>query len=227
MARVDGVGDVFLFGQQDYSMRIWVDPDQLASLNLTAGDVVDAVQRAEHAGGGRPDRPAARRPRASRSSSRSPPSAGSPSRSSSRTSSSAPAPTAARSASRTSAASSWAPRTRTSPARSTATPSTSLAIFQLPDANALATADRIRDKMEELKKTFPDDVDYEIAYDTTPFIAESINEVVQHAGRGHRPRGHRRAGLPAELALDADPAGRRCRWPSSAPSPSWRPSASA
>ena len=41
---MDGVGDVFLFGEQDYSMRVWVDPDQLASRGLTAMDVVNAVR---------------------------------------------------------------------------------------------------------------------------------------------------------------------------------------
>ena len=113
IARVDGVGDVAEFGQQDYSMRVWVDPDRLASLNLTAGDVVKAVNeqnmqvaagqvgqppgpsgqpfeftvktlgRLEHAGAVRRHRPPQ------------------------------PPTTAARSASRTSAASNWAPRTRT------------------------------------------------------------------------------------------------------------------
>src|SRR5437588_1253395 len=52
-------------------------------------------------------------------------------------------------------------------------PCVSLAIFQLPDANALDTADRIRDKMDELKKNFPAGVTYDIAFDTTPFIRES------------------------------------------------------
>src|SRR5262249_31542481 len=51
------------------------------------------------------------------------------------------------------------------------------AVFNLPDANALDTADRVRAKMEELKKSFPPGVDYEIVYDTTPFIRESVNEV--------------------------------------------------
>ncbi len=55
--------------------------------------------------------------------------------------------------------------------------STGIAIFQLPDANALGTADRIRAKMEELKKKFPTGLDYSMAYDTTPFVAESIIEV--------------------------------------------------
>src|SRR6202011_3806686 len=45
LARVDGVGDVFLFGQQDYSMRIWVDPEKLSARNLTAGDVVAALRQ--------------------------------------------------------------------------------------------------------------------------------------------------------------------------------------
>src|SRR5262245_8051644 len=44
LARVEGVGDVFLFGQQDYSMRIWLDPGRMASCGLTAGDVVAALR---------------------------------------------------------------------------------------------------------------------------------------------------------------------------------------
>src|SRR5438477_8862833 len=38
LARLEGVGDVNVFGQQDYSMRVWLDPDKLASRNLTADD---------------------------------------------------------------------------------------------------------------------------------------------------------------------------------------------
>src|SRR6202048_2055457 len=40
IARVEGVGDVFIFGQQDYSMRVWLYPDKLQSRNLTVGDVI-------------------------------------------------------------------------------------------------------------------------------------------------------------------------------------------
>src|SRR5262249_265303 len=56
-------------------------------------------------------------------------------------------------------------------------PSVGLAIFQLPGSNALDTADRIRAKMRELEKRFPQGLRYMIAYDTTPFIRESVNEV--------------------------------------------------
>ena len=56
-------------------------------------------------------------------------------------------------------------------------PSIGLAIFQQPGSNALATADGVRSRMEELKASFPPDVEYSIVYDTTPFITESIHEV--------------------------------------------------
>ena len=56
-------------------------------------------------------------------------------------------------------------------------PSVTLAIFQLPGSNALKTAEAIKAKMEELKASFPEGVDYRIVYDTTVFIDESIHEV--------------------------------------------------
>jgi multidrug efflux pump len=56
-------------------------------------------------------------------------------------------------------------------------PSVALSIFQLPGSNALDTAKGIYSKMRELKSRFPDDLDYQIVYDTTPFIRESVNEV--------------------------------------------------
>ncbi len=58
-------------------------------------------------------------------------------------------------------------------------PTVGLAIFQLPDANALATADRVQEKMAELSHDFPEGVQYEIGYDTTPYIRESVKESVQ------------------------------------------------
>src|SRR5215471_1354354 len=44
LARIEGVGDVTMFGQQDYSMRMWLDPDKLASRQLTATDVISALK---------------------------------------------------------------------------------------------------------------------------------------------------------------------------------------
>jgi multidrug efflux pump len=56
-------------------------------------------------------------------------------------------------------------------------PSVALSIYQLPGFNALETAQGIYAKMRELKSRFPDGLDYQIVYDTTPFINESIHEV--------------------------------------------------
>ena len=44
LARVDGVGDAQVFGGRDYSMRVWLDPDKVAAHNMTAGEVVAALQ---------------------------------------------------------------------------------------------------------------------------------------------------------------------------------------
>src|SRR5581483_10830780 len=44
LARMHGVGDVFLFGQRDYSMRIWLDPAKMSARNLTASEVVRAIR---------------------------------------------------------------------------------------------------------------------------------------------------------------------------------------
>ena len=55
--------------------------------------------------------------------------------------------------------------------------SVALSIYQLPGSNALTVASSVRQKMKTLKKSFPDGVDYRIAFDTTPFIRESVAEV--------------------------------------------------
>ncbi len=57
-------------------------------------------------------------------------------------------------------------------------PSVGLAVFQLPGTNALDVSDRVKAKMRELSRRFPADVDYRIGYDITPFIRESVDDVV-------------------------------------------------
>jgi multidrug efflux pump len=56
-------------------------------------------------------------------------------------------------------------------------PTVGMAVFQLPGSNALQTAENIKAKMRELKRSFPAGIDYEIVYDTTPFIEQSVHEV--------------------------------------------------
>ena len=56
-------------------------------------------------------------------------------------------------------------------------PASSVAIYLLPSANAIATAQAVRDEMEVISKSFPKDVKWEIPFDTTMFVSASINEV--------------------------------------------------
>jgi multidrug efflux pump len=58
-------------------------------------------------------------------------------------------------------------------------PSVGMAIFQLPGTNALEVADRVRKRLDELKSSFPPGIEYLVAYDTTPFISESVADVVR------------------------------------------------
>jgi multidrug efflux pump len=58
-------------------------------------------------------------------------------------------------------------------------PSVGLSVYQLPGTNALDVSARVHAKMKELKKRFPEGVDYIIAYDTTPFIRQSVDDVTR------------------------------------------------
>ena len=60
LGRLPGVADITYLGQRDYSLRVWLDPQKMAALGLSAMDVVNAISPAKRAGGGRADRPAAR-----------------------------------------------------------------------------------------------------------------------------------------------------------------------
>ena len=56
-------------------------------------------------------------------------------------------------------------------------PSAAMGVFQLPGSNALSVAAAIKKKMVELKKSFPPGLDYQILYDTTPFVKDSVDDV--------------------------------------------------
>ncbi|QVL33298.1 efflux RND transporter permease subunit [Telmatocola sphagniphila] len=58
-------------------------------------------------------------------------------------------------------------------------PSVGLGLYQLPGTNALEVAQRVRKRMEELRVNFPDGIDYKIGYDTTTFVADSVNDVIK------------------------------------------------
>jgi multidrug efflux pump len=192
LARVKGVGDVTFLGPRDYSMRVWVDPQKLASLGMTAADVIKAIREQNvQVAAGRLGQP--------------PVDAGA----------AVPFQLVIKTQGRLSSERQFDDIIVKTGAKGEVVklrdvvrkvqrdehgrivekgtelgaknydvnsyldgdPSVTLAVFQLPGSNALQTADEIKAKMKELKSKFPQGVDYKIVYDTTVFIDESVHEV--------------------------------------------------
>ena len=176
LLRLEGVGDIFISGRRDYSMRIWLDPDRLAVRNLTAGDVVRAVreQNQEIASGQigqQPVRPGQETQITLTTLGRltQPEQFGDIVLRTDRQGRLLRIKDVGRVE--------LGANNQDVSCRLDGKESAGLIIFQLPDANALDVADRIRAKMDELAKRFPAGLIYEIQYDTTPFTRECINEV--------------------------------------------------
>ena len=176
LLRLKGVGDITLLGQQDYSMRIWLDPEQMASRSLTAGDVVNALkeQNVQVAAGriGQPPVPS-----------------GLDFQYSLTTLGRLIEPdqfaeivvktgtTGQVTRLRDIARLELGAKNQDTECTLDGKPSVGLAIFQTPGSNALGTADGIRAKVKELEGRFPAGMHAAIVYDTTPFINESVHEV--------------------------------------------------
>jgi multidrug efflux pump len=176
LARLEGVGDVFTFGGQDYSLRIWLDPDKLATRNVSAGDVVKVLreQNVQVAAGqiGQPPVPLGQEFQYPVSTLGRLVEAEQFADIILKTGSDGEV-TYLKDVARTELGARSQDQLLTLDGK----PSVGLAIFQLPGSNALDTADRIKAKMRELEKRFPPGLRYTIAYDTTPFIRESVDEV--------------------------------------------------
>src|SRR6516164_550939 len=176
IARVEGVGDVAILGQQDYSMRVWLDPDRLQSRNLTVGDVLRVLreQNVQVAAGqiGQPPVPRGQDFQYTMTTLGRLVEAEQFANIILKTDSSGEI-TYLRDVSRTKLGA----RSEDLMARLDRRPSSGLAVYLLPGANALDTADRIKARMHELETRFPAGLKYAIVYDTTPFVRESVNEV--------------------------------------------------
>jgi multidrug efflux pump len=177
LARLKGVGDVSYMGQQDYSMRIWLDPEKLASNNLTAGDVVNVLkeQNVQVAAGqiGQQPAPTGQDFQYTLST------LGrlvDPEQFEQIIVKSGPSGQVVRL--KDVSRSQLGAKNQDTRCTLDGKPSIGLVIYQLPGSNALETADNIRQKMKELSAArFPPGMHYDIVYDTTPFIKESVNEV--------------------------------------------------
>jgi hydrophobe/amphiphile efflux-1 (HAE1) family protein len=176
-SRIPGVGEVQVFGSQ-YAMRIWLDPSKLAAFELSASDVVSAVsaENAQISAGAFGDLPAPAGQQLN-------------------------ATVTAQSLLRTPedfeqivlraetdgglvllkdvARVEIGAESYQTVARYNRQPAAGMAIRLASGANALETADLVRQRIEEMKPFFPENVSYTIPYDTTPFVRISIEEVVK------------------------------------------------
>jgi len=176
LARLKGVGEVVTFGAGDYSMRIWLDPEKLRSRNLTTNDVVAAIreQNVQVAAGqiGQPPAPKGQDFQFTINT-----------------------------LGRLESVRQFediivktAPGGRITRTKDVARvelgshiydlsgqlngrPTTILGIYQLPGANALEVGQRVKAKMAELSKAFPEGLEYEIPFDVTRFVTASVHEV--------------------------------------------------
>ncbi len=175
MLRLDGVGDITVFGGSEYSLRIWLDPDKMAAYSLSASDITNALQEqnvqvASGALGAAP----------------------------------APASNAFQLVVQTKgrlkdieefkkvivkssdgrlvrienvARVELGQKDYVTQSFLNGEPAIGVGVFQRPGTNALDAAKAVKNLMETLKKDFPQDIEYRIAYNPTDFIAESVDEV--------------------------------------------------
>jgi len=177
LSRVSGVGEIMLFGGRDYSMRLWLNPQKIASLNLTATEVVNAVreQNVQVAAGVVGQQP---------------------------TQESSAFQYTVTTTGRLKQPEQFGEIVIKQGADGQITrlkdvarielgakdynskllldgqATVGLALFQLPGSNALETKKAVEREMEKLKQNFPEGMDYLLVYDTVVFVQQSIDAVV-------------------------------------------------
>jgi hydrophobe/amphiphile efflux-1 (HAE1) family protein len=177
LARLPGMGDVRVFGAGDYSMRVWLDPQKLAARNLTTGDIVSAIreQNVQVAAGqiGAPPAEGSEFQMALNAQGRL--------QSEEefgdiviKTGQDAEVVRLKDVARLELGAATYATQSLLSNENAVAIPA-----YQSPGSNALELSTKVRETMETLKKSFPQGMDYDIIYDPTQFVRQSIDAVVE------------------------------------------------
>jgi hydrophobe/amphiphile efflux-1 (HAE1) family protein len=180
LTRVDGVGSITVFGSRDYSMRVWLDPDRLQTVGLTAGDVVLALQAQNvQVAGGVLDQPPMPKQGAFQFAVQTLGRLANPEEFASIVvKESAGAVVRLKDVARIELAA----QDYTSNSYLDRDPAVALAIFQRPGSNALATAKNIIATMDQLATRFPAGIERAIVYNPTEFIQESVNAVIETIG---------------------------------------------
>ena len=178
VSRVDGVGTTTVFGLEQYAMRVWLDPDKLSQMKLTPTDVLAAVR--------------AQNNQASLGSVGGEPSVGKPATTLSiqtkgrltkaddfgdiiLRSESNGAIVRLKDIGRVDLGS----YQYSSSSSLNASPTATVALYQLPTANAFDVVKETEQVMERLRSQFPPDLEYKIAYDTTKFVKASLDDLIK------------------------------------------------
>ncbi|HXH10260.1 MAG TPA: multidrug efflux RND transporter permease subunit [Alphaproteobacteria bacterium] len=177
LRRIPGIGQVFIYGARTYAMRLWLDPDKLASLGLTAMDVINAVvEQNTQVAAGAIGQPPVRRGQSFQFTITTQGRLTEPSEFEAiilRTRSDGSIVRMKDIARVELGAQDYGSFVRLN-GRDTAF----IAIFTLPGGNALDVARQVKAQMERLAKHFPEGMAYTIVYDTTRFVRQSISEVL-------------------------------------------------
>jgi HAE1 family hydrophobic/amphiphilic exporter-1 len=178
ITRVDGVGDTIVFGARDYSMRVWLDPAKVQSRSLTADDVVAALRAANvQVAAGAINQPPATSPGGFEVAVQTLGRLSSPEQFSDIVVATDQdgRVTRVRDIARVELGS----QDYTTNAYLDNKVATAIGIFQRPGSNALTTAATVMATMDELAKSFPPGMAYRVAYNTTEFIQQSVDEVIK------------------------------------------------
>ena len=175
ITRVDGVGSLIVFGARDYSMRIWLDPDRLQSVGLTASDVVTAMQcQNVQVASGVLNQPPVDKPGAFEISVQTQGRLADPDEFGKIiVKQTANAIVRVKDIARVELAA----QDYSTNSYLDLNPAIAIGIFQRPGSNALSTATKIEETMENLSKSFPPGLKYTIVYNPTQFIQQSVDAV--------------------------------------------------
>lgn len=178
LSRISGVGSVSQFGAKDYGMRVWVNPDRLTALNLTAADITNAIRGQNiQASAGQLGSPPFDGPQQFQYSLQAKGRLvtveefeniivrANPDGSYLRLKDVADLELGA---------SSYGAKSQLNNA-----PSAAIAVYQAPGANALEVAEAVYAAMDKIEQRFPEGMGYKILYDTTSFVRASVSEVIQ------------------------------------------------
>ncbi|WP_029893698.1 efflux RND transporter permease subunit [Desulfohalovibrio reitneri] len=178
LARINGVGSLQVFGSEDYSMRIWLDPSRLSRLGLTATDVINAVREQNaQAPAGQLGQPPAPDDQAFQYSVRMQGRLVTEGEFKDIILRAEPDGEVVRLGD--AARVEMGAEGYNAFSRVDGEPATNLLIYLQPGANALEVSQKVLDRMEELSAAFPEGLEYFVPFDTTKFVNASIDEVVK------------------------------------------------